>query len=331
MTRRSHLPDELASRPFTLDSARLAGVQRSRTRAEDLWTPSRGIRLPKNADVGCMARYQLYVEATPNSWLSHTSAAELFGIPLPPWFQNEPVTHLSRAFPDARPQRRHVVGHSLKLILGDTTAHRGLPTTSVSRTWLDLAGMLALDDLIVAGDFLVSEHRRSFGPERTPMVQRSELEHYLRRQPGHRWIRKARAAFEELRVGVDSPPETLVRLALQRAGLPEFRVNYPIADETGNPRIWTDLGCPGFRTCIEYDGLHHLTPEQQARDATRDQITAELGWKQIKVNKLDVATGPEWIELKVSRALRLQGWTGQPSPSPNSEIGWTRSRGSRLT
>lgn len=326
MPRRAPLPDDLSSHSFTLDSARRAGVQRSRTRAADLWTPSRGIRVPKNAELEPVGRYQPYLDVTPGSWISHTSAAQLFAIPLPPWFSNEPIIHLSRAFPDARPQRKDVVGHSLKMISGDTTSRKGMPTTSVFRTWLDLAGMLTFDDLIVAGDFIVSEHRRSFGPERTPLVPYSELARYLRRQSGHRWIRKARGAYEELRVGVDSPPETMVRLVLQRAGLPEFLVNYPIGDLNGIPQVWTDLGCRGFRTCIEYDGLHHLTPEQQARDANRDQMTAELGWKQIKLNKLDVSAGSEWIEQKITRALRRQGWTGHPIPSPNGEIRWDARR-----
>lgn len=322
MPRREPLPEPLTGHAFTLAAAHAAGIQRSRTRAGDLWTPSRGIRVPRDHGLDVAARWLPYLEATPNSWLSHTSAARVFGIPLPPWFSNEPIVHLARAFPDARPQRKGVVGHSLKMISGDTTVRNRMPTTSVCRTWLDLAGLLTLDDLIVAGDFIVSEHHRSFGPKRIPLVHSPELARYLRRQPGHRWIRKARAAYEEIRVGVDSPPETVVRLVLQRAGLPEFLVNHPIADANGTPQVWVDLGCPAFRTCIEYDGLHHLTPEQQVRDANRDQLTAELGWKQIKLNKLDVAAGPEWIEQKITSALRRQGWTGHPLPSPNGEIRW---------
>ncbi|MBT2514130.1 hypothetical protein [Arthrobacter sp. ISL-30] len=37
----------------------------------------------------------------------------------------------------------------------------GLAVTSPARTWLDLASVLDLDDLVVAGDFLVCGYNRS--------------------------------------------------------------------------------------------------------------------------------------------------------------------------
>jgi len=68
------------------------------------------------------------------------------------------------------------------------------------------------------------------------------------------------------------------------------------------------LGCERYRTCIEYDGLHHLTPEQQAMDAFRDQRVAEAGWRQVKINRIDMERGPEWVASRVKQGLRKQGW-----------------------
>jgi very-short-patch-repair endonuclease len=65
-----------------------------------------------------------------------------------------------------------------------------------------------------------------------------------------------------------------------------------------------------FRTCIEYEGLHHLTPEQQALDACRDQRVTDAGWRQVKVNSIDMSHGREWVVSRVRQALRMQGWPG---------------------
>lgn len=110
-------------------------------------------------------------------------------------------------------------------------------------------------------------------------------------------------------MGVDSPPETLVRLMVDDGGLPRFNVDWPVQDPTGGVAFWTDLACEEYRVCIEYDGAHHLTPEQQSADARRDAWASELGWAQIKLNKLDLRQGSGWVVAKVAAALRRQGWS----------------------
>ncbi|MBT2549580.1 hypothetical protein [Arthrobacter sp. ISL-65] len=70
----------------------------------------------------------------------------------------------------------------------------------------------------------------------------------------------------------------------------------------------TDLGCVRFRTCIEYEKFHHLTPAQQALDAYRDQRVTDAGWRQVKVNSIDMGHGRDWVVSRVRQALRKQGW-----------------------
>jgi very-short-patch-repair endonuclease len=72
--------------------------------------------------------------------------------------------------------------------------------------------------------------------------------------------------------------------------------------------VWTDLGCRRFRTCIEHDGVHHLTPEQQALDAYRDQRVADAGWRQVKISSADMSRGREWVVSRVRQSLCKQGW-----------------------
>ena len=72
-------------------------------------------------------------------------------------------------------------------------------------------------------------------------------------------LRLLRKSLGLARVGVDSPPETRLRLLFGRSGLPAFEPNYVLLDEQGTP-LWIDLACPEFRLAVEYDGGHHLTP-----------------------------------------------------------------------
>jgi hypothetical protein len=301
------LPEELAGRSFTLRAALTADLSRSRTRAKDLTTPSREVRVPVDAIQPVASRCRPYVELLPGSFVSHTTAAEVHGIHLPSWISRERL-HLARSKDSAAPRRKGVAGHRLDVSEGDVIEIDGLAVTSVARTWLDLATLLPFEDLVVAGDQIVSEHVRSFGPRKIAMVPKQDLERFIAAH-GRSWgIQKARLAFDRLRVGVDSPPETLVRLTLEDAGLPEFAVNHPLRDAGGSVIAWTDLGCEAFQICIEYDGEHHLTPEQQAKDMARDAKVTEIEWSQVKLNRLDLQEGGWRVVAKVRKALLRQGW-----------------------
>lgn len=301
------------SDPFLAADAQRAGLTRGRLRASDLRIPSRGIRVPRAADGDAgdlAARARPYLQLLPDAVLSHTTAARLHGIPLPASFRREPVLHLARARAAAATSRRHVRCHRLNLAESEIVLpSEGVRATSPVRTLIDLAGMLALPDLVAAGDWLVSEHGRSYGQVRRAVVRFEVLRSYV---DGARWvphIRNARAAVDLVRVGVDSVPETHLRLLLREAGLPTFHPNLPLLDAEGRPVLWSDLGCPEFRTCVEYDGEHHLMRQQQLRDHNRDLLVSELHWHQVKVSALDMHRGPEWVAGKVVRGLKLGGWT----------------------
>lgn len=302
------LPPRLASRPFTYSRALEAGVSVGRLRAGDLISPSRSVRVPKGGSRDLSELCRAYVELIPDAVVSHGTAGLLHGLVLPERIANERQIHLSRDPASAVPRRRGVVGHRLALEPGEIVRWQGLPVTAPHRTWLDLAGSLALDDLVVAGDQLISGPQRPFGPRRKAMIRQTDLERYIASKPRMGGLVRAREALRLIRPGVDSPPETRLRLLLLRVGLPEFSPNTVIFDETGNPAVWTDLGCRRYRTCIEYEGSHHLSPGQQSRDHERDLLTAELGWHQVKINRFDVSQGREWVIAKVRHALEKGGW-----------------------
>lgn len=306
------LPPSLSG-PFLVSEARDLGFTDRRLRASDLRTPGRGIRVPRTAEadgVDFAASCRPYLGLLPDAVLSHTTAARLHGMPLPASYGRDPVLHLARPPEKPAARRRNIRCHRLALGPDDVVSPcQGIRATSPARTWFDLAGMLALPALVAAGDWLVSEHGRSYGSPRVAVVPLADLQEYvlgMRRVPG---IRMARRALDLLRVGVDSPQETYVRLMLHHAGLPEFGPNLPLLDASGRPVVWTDLGCPAYRTCVEYDGEHHLTREQQLRDHNRDLLVRELGWHQVKISIGDLRRGSGWVAAKVGRGLRLGGWT----------------------
>ena len=335
MSRLSPLPDEVGGRPFAVSEATAAGVPASRLLGADLHRPSRGIRVPKACRTDLAALVRSHTRLDEVTFGSLVSAAEIHGVPLPPWAQFRPdgggpvsavvepvpcgkktgphfrepgrFLHLSRKGGGTLPRRKGVAGHRLRIRDGDLVEVDGLRLTSVARTWVDLGSMLPLDDLVVAGDAIVSEHARSFGRPRVAMVPLAELRRFVDNANGIHGVRKARLAVDLLRVGVDSPPESKLRLMLLASGLPDFAPNCRVDDALGRP-VWTDLGNVRYRTCIEYEGLHHLAPEQQAMDAYRDQRVADAGWRQVRINRIDVERGSDWVVSRVAHTLRKQGW-----------------------
>ncbi|MEQ7734809.1 hypothetical protein, partial [Escherichia coli] len=142
---------------------------------------------------------------------------------------------MSRQRGGTLPRRKGIAGHVLKVREGDLIEINGLRLTSVARTWVDLGSVLPMDDLIVAGDAIISEHARNFGETKRPMVPLAGLRQFVAGANGIHGVRKAREALEQLRVGVDSPPETRLRLMLDDAGLPEFVPNCRVDDAMGRP------------------------------------------------------------------------------------------------
>ncbi|WP_082369442.1 endonuclease domain-containing protein [Arthrobacter sp. ERGS1:01] len=303
------LPPHLAGRPFTLDESRAAAIPRSRTRAADLWNPSRGIRVPKGADVDLVDRCRPYTELTGSGVGSHLTAARIHGLYLPHWCADRQSLELTTTGGRAEPRRKNVIGHRLHLAPEDVVRIRGVPVTSIQRTLLDLAQLLALDDLVVVGDQIVCFHERDYRPATIPMVPLDVLKACISTRHGLRGLAKLRAALDLVRVGADSPPETTIRLMIARSTLPTFEPGCELRDATGRSLISPDLACEEFSTCIEYDGAHHRTAEQLARDHDRDFITAQLGWHQVLLNNEDLKAGSEAVVTKIARTLVRGGWS----------------------
>ncbi|WP_364748210.1 endonuclease domain-containing protein [Arthrobacter sp. LAR12-1-1.1] len=308
------LPPALSTASFTIGEARLHGLPPGRIKAQDLHVPSRGIRVPANQGQSLLARARPYTQLGPPDVVSFYSAAQIhaFRMPLPSGSSLPPsarLLHLTRNGSSA-PRRKGVIGHRAALDPGDIVQRAGVPVTSEARTLLDLAGTghLTLEDLVVIADGLVCEHPR-WQHAATAQLPLAELRGYLARQRCVAGLPLLRKALALVRAGVDSAPETRLRLLFGRSGLPPFEPDVVLIDAQGMP-LWADLGCPEYRLAVEYDGGHHLTPAQRQADAIRAERTMSAGWRQLVLNNVDVTTGEAWVLVRVRQALRAQGWSG---------------------
>ncbi|MFQ4148317.1 hypothetical protein AAGW05_06420 [Arthrobacter sp. LAPM80] len=253
--------------------------------------------------------------------VSHITAAKVHGLYLPQRFNSIQTLDLSRAIGCPAPRRRHVTGHRLNLGPSDVVVSGGVPVTSFARTFLDIAPLLTVDELVVIGDQLVCSHRRNNGRIKVAMVELEDLQAYLAQHSGARGMRKLKVVMELVRVGVDSAPETRLRLVIHRSSLPDFETNFKIKDASGKPSVEPDLACPEYKTCAEYDGAHHASPEQQSRDRDRDFITQSLGWHQVVIFKDDLRGGGHIAVTKLARMLVQGGWPDPLNLAKRSLLG----------
>lgn len=205
------------------------------------------------------------------------------------------------------------MGHQLALLPDEVVEFDGVRLTSPARTWLDLATVLSADELVIAGDSLVCEHGPEFPVPREALCSIEELRRMIERHRGSRGVRKARAAVELIRVGADSAPETRLRLALVRSGLPEPVLNHVVRGEgaggcPGSPVLWPDAAYPQWRIALQYEGAHHNGEDQYLRDIRRADTAGRYGWSEVRVSRLDLAGGHPAAVLKVRSALASRGW-----------------------
>ncbi|WP_061711113.1 hypothetical protein [Kocuria palustris] len=94
-------------------------------------------------------------------------------------------------------------------------------------------------------------------------------------------------ALERARRGVDSEPETRLRLILEDNGYGGFRPDLELRGPDGYP-VLPDLADPVLRISIHYDGTHHDQQGQHERDVRRQRATAQNGWTEIRLTARDL-------------------------------------------
>jgi hypothetical protein len=167
---------------------------------------------------------------------------------------------------------------------------------------------MTVDQLVVAGDSCVRVPRPEFEGRDEPLCSLQDLQRMIDRHKGKRGLRRAKEAITLIRVGSDSPQETLLRLAMVRAGLPEPELNVPIIDDAGTRHHQPDLSYRKYRIGVEYEGEQHSDEGQIVRDIARSEKYTAHGWTEVRISNRHMHNDAKAAVAKVRAALLQAGW-----------------------
>jgi very-short-patch-repair endonuclease len=180
------------------------------------------------------------------------------------------------------------------------TTVRGIATTTVARTLLDLGAVVSRDALELGVESAI----------RMGLASHAHLERQLDRSRGHG--RRDRSVLQHvlnLRKGLkptESVFETKLFQVLRRGGLPLPQRQIPVYED-GVFLARPDFLYPETRVAIEaVSRKHHLAPAYEVRDVDRRRRLIGAGYTVIEVTWRAMIDSPELVVDDVARALGLR-------------------------
>lgn len=308
------LPAALAEGPFTVSSARRAGVPGSRLRAPHLHQPTRSVRSASPPHTTAELVRAFGVALPDDCVFSHVTAAQLWRLPLPEGAAGTVVIDVMRDSRRGLIRRKGCRGHR-GLELRRTAIAQGLPVTSLADTWVDLGEVAApglpLDELVLLGDDIATRLDGPAEPGEADGARRgrgqSELAGVLEARTRPRGKTRLTEALGLVRSPVRSPMETRARLMFVRAGFPEPEVNVPVFDNDGFWMLEGDLVWRDQRVVGEYQGRDHASIRRRSYDANRSAVAEDHGWRVLEIYADDVYRPPRRVAClgRFARALGL--------------------------
>ncbi|WP_158590121.1 endonuclease domain-containing protein [Amnibacterium setariae] len=286
---------EIDDRPFHVRDAAARGLTAKQLRGARLAAPFRGVRTAGRLD-GVLDRTRTCaVKMHPAAFFSHVTAALLGGIWLPSALERSPFLHVSVPTGVRAPRDHLVKGHQLVPRPGQVRLHLGVRVADEIETWCQLAQILGLEDLVVAGESLLAKNRRR--PRRLHELESAVA---VGGRPRQQLLNRA---LPLLREGVRSAMETRLRRLLVQAGLPEPAINREIFDEAGLRVGECDLVFVAQRVVVEYEGRQHFDEQAMRDDILKYERLQDLGWRVVRVTKDDLQLRPAETVERVRAAL----------------------------
>jgi hypothetical protein len=289
------VPDELKRRPFTLAEGVAAGLTLRVLQGRRFRRLHRQVYVSTELALTLDVRVQAALLVLPaNTVATGVTVLRLYGLDV----GRDRRLHFSTTH---RHQVRldGIVVHRRK-VPALRMSWRGLPMTTPAQTLVEASRHLTLPERVIAVDWLVNRGK----------VTLSGLQRFVDTVHDH-GVRRARRAMVFARERVESPRETVLRLMIVFARLPEPTPNVPLGDQhdfVARP----DLVYLRYRVLIEYDGRHHIDdPRQWRRDLSRREALEALGWRVIVVTAEDLRQ-PRDVVWRVYRTLRARGYDGPP-------------------
>lgn len=284
--------------PFTRAAALAAGIPRRALYGDGYRQLHTGIFVAADVDPGplTMAAASL-LPFGPDAHASHATAARVWGLPTPV-LPDEHVTVTDRR------QRRSRAGircHWSKRCAVVTVG--GVRVSSLLQTFVELATLIHLVDLVVVGDHLVRRRDITVGALLDFCVTSK-----------HAGAGRALEAARFVRSRVDSAMETRSRMLIVLAGLPEPEVNPTILADDGFTVRRHDLCYWKSRTLIEYDGRQHVERVQQwEQDVDRRAGMDDDEWRTIVLIARHIYRTPGDTLARIHRILLQRGEPGVPA------------------
>lgn len=300
-------PESLLSRAELL----AAGVHPRRLASAEFHRPLPRHYTPASAPapLEVMARV-LCRTLLPHAVLSHATAAEVLGWPLPLRLLHARTGVLHCRVAPSAPRRAGPGVRVHRPLPRMIQRARGIPAASTGDVLCDIAPALTHDELVAVMDHII-------GPCATgAFLTRESLGTAIAAMAGADGVARVRAALPEVRERVESPRETHLRLLLLREGFAEPEIDVHVRAEGCRAPYRLDLAYPEARIAIEYDGDWHRTDRDRfQRDRRKDDVLHEHGWRVVRVTAADLRDPRALIaRLEHLGAPRRTATTGRRRP-----------------
>ena len=167
---------------------------------------------------------------------------------------------------------------------------RGLSSTTIHRTLLDLCARLSPVEALVAIDM-------AFVAE---LTDKATLRHYADTAKGRRGVARLKS-LAEIAAPAESPMETRLRWLLLSAGLPAPEVQTDLYDREGVLLGRADLYYPSAHLVIEFDGRNHQ--DRLVSDNRRQNALHHAGYQILRFTSPDLYGRPNDVVALTRAAL----------------------------
>ena len=281
---------------FTARQAALTGIERGTLqskvargefvrRATGIYTPAD--RAPQSLDAERFAA----AAYGPRVAISHVTAAALYGLPVP----KESGVHVTVPRNVKRPAREGITVHRRQVTVEECPLVEGIPTTPLTRTLLDSSLRLSLEDAVALADAAL----------RLRAVEMTELLSEARRLRRHPELPRINEFLTYVDPRSGSVPESRVRVALRRAGLPVPITQYEVF--SGNRLVArVDFAWPYAKLILEVDGWrYHSDDAAFLHDRVKQNDLVQLGWRVLRVT---ARTSDQYLYYAVDQVRRGLGY-----------------------
>lgn len=293
------LPDGLAGDGFAFRDGIALGLTPGTLRSAAYRAPFDGARTLEDPTT-LLTRSSAFVPLLqPWQALSGLSALAQLGLPVPWRMSRGDGVEVLSDRRRGRPQRNGVDVTRIAPERMDVRDVAGAPVAAPALAWALMASRCTLHELVVLGDAIVSDAENY--PNRRLRGPLASLDELAAISAG--WTERAgaatlRAALPRIRLGVESPRETDMRLFIVGAGMPEPEVQVKVYDPADGRFLGrADLMHRHARVVEEYEGEGHRAKGQWDRDIQKHRDFQRIGLHVVRATNRDFVPSPDrWLK-----------------------------------